>query len=125
MNIDVDELRRAGNEEHDRRKACAHQEIGIGALDRAGDELVAHRAAIDEEILMAGLGAMIGRKARPALKPDTFAHGIDPHRVRHEVRPHDAGDARSGIGGRRKIEQAAIVAREGKGDVADARVQGA
>ena len=31
--------------------AVARQEIGIGAAHRAGEQLVAHRPAVDEQIL--------------------------------------------------------------------------
>src|SRR5579872_5009775 len=52
MDVDVDRLRRPIEEESHHRMTIAREEILIRTAHRASQELVAYRAAIDEEILV-------------------------------------------------------------------------
>ena len=53
MDVDVDLFGRPVEKQRDDRMAVARQHILIGAAHRADQQLVAHRPAIDDEILVA------------------------------------------------------------------------
>ena len=93
MDIDVDHLRRAADEQSGGGMAPAHHQVGIGAADRARHQPVAHRAAVDEQIELRGLRPMIGGQAGKARQADAVALGRDCNRARHEVAAHDLADA--------------------------------
>ncbi len=57
VDVDVDEQRVDLEEQHRRRVAVAGQEVGIGAAQGALQQPVAHRAAVDEQILVRGVAA--------------------------------------------------------------------
>jgi hypothetical protein len=52
MDVDVDLARIAFDEQSGDRMPVGGQEIEIGAAQRAGERLVAHRAAVDEQELL-------------------------------------------------------------------------
>ena len=91
------------------RIAVARQHVGIGAADRAGDQLVAHRPAVDIGILLQRVGAVEGRQRDVAGEPHAFALGVDGDRVVGEVGADHLGDARkpavgvSPVGGRSSV----------------------
>ncbi len=51
--------------------------LGIGAPDGREQQLVLHRATVDEHILMRGVTPVEGGNAGKAGKLDIFAHCID------------------------------------------------
>ena len=70
-------FRRAVEEQRHHRVAIARQKILIRATHRAGEQLVAHRPAVDEEILVARRGAVERRQAGKAGQTKAFARGVD------------------------------------------------
>ena len=105
--------------------AVARQEIGIGAAHRAEQQPVAHRAAVDEEILHLRVGAVVGRqpgKARRAGTPSRSASTA--HGVVGEVAAHDGGEPRQRALpadrrwlAARRMQRAAPSSMQGEGDV--------
>src|ERR1700730_12762915 len=91
MDVDVDLARI--EEEGDDRVAVAFQQVGIGGADRAEEELVAHRPAVDEEKLRQAVGTAIGREAGETLQSDAFARRIDRKRVAAEAGADERGEA--------------------------------
>jgi hypothetical protein len=77
MNVDVDILARKVEEQREHCMAIAGQHIGIGTADRAGQQAVFHRAAIDEQILVVGNAAIIGWQAGNPGQPHRAAFHID------------------------------------------------
>ena len=67
MHVHIDIRRRQIEKQRHDRMAVARQQILIGAAHRADDQLVLHRAAIDEQVLMLARAAMrtsAGRQSR-------------------------------------------------------------
>ena len=85
MHVDVDQLRVAGEEEHRRRVAVAGEQVGVGRAQRAEQQLVAHRAAVDEEVLRHRRAAREGRQRREAAEAQALALGVDEKGVGDEV----------------------------------------
>ena len=120
MDVDVDQCRIERQEKHCYGVAVARQHVGEGAADRAGDQLVAHRTAVDIGILLQRVGAGVGRDRDVAGKRHAFARGVDGNRIVGEVRAHDLGDAAQapfgGIVGRGQVERGAVGARKCEAD---------
>ena len=57
MHVDVDALGRDGDEEQVRRLAAAVQDVVVGGAHRVRDQLVAHVAAVDVDVLQVGTRA--------------------------------------------------------------------
>lgn len=57
VHVDVDPRRVELKEQHVGRMAAAVQDVGVGFAHRVGEQLVAHEATIDEEILRVAAGA--------------------------------------------------------------------
>ena len=110
------------HEQRHHRMAVARQIVGIGAAHRADQQLVAHRAAVDEQILPERVGAAVA-SAAPA-KPSTTtpsrsARDLDgvgaEVRAEHVAEPREpAGRARQR---RRPGHRRALLAGEREGDV--------
>jgi len=66
--------------------AVARQEILVGAAHRAGQQLVAHRPAVDEQILVLAGRPVERRQAGEAGEPEALAVGVDRQRVVGEPR---------------------------------------
>ena len=66
VDVDVDLRRIAFDEQRRDRMPVRGQEVEIGASERAGERLVAHRAPVDEQELLRGVRPAIGRQAHPA-----------------------------------------------------------
>ena len=123
MDVDVDLLGRPIDEQRDHRMAVAREHILIGAAHRADQQLVAHRPAVDDEILVARRGAVERRQADRGRSAET-------RRARHRSRPNcrrsrGPTTPRAGRGGRvalrcRRPRRAAtiaiLVADHGEGD---------
>ena len=124
MHVDVDLARIERDEQRDDRVAVARQIIGIGRAHRAEQELVAHRAAVDEQILAERIGAAQRRQRGKALDHEPLAAAQDLDRIGAELgaehigkpgEPPDRAGHRAGPGLRR-----AVLAREREGDVGPA-----
>ena len=124
VHVDVDAGGVEFEKQHIGRVARAVQDVGPGLARGVGQQLVAHEAAIDEEILLVAPGARIGRqrgKARQAQRAGGF---IQRPRLGEEVVADDFAGAplkvmRSGIpwdGAGETAFLAAVVA-EAEGDV--------
>ena len=69
VDVDVDLLAGKVDEQSDDRVAVAGEQILIGGADRADQQPVLHRPAVDEQILMVGDAAVEGRQAGDAAEP--------------------------------------------------------
>ncbi|MCY1241167.1 hypothetical protein D9M72_540570 [compost metagenome] len=111
MHVDVDERRVERDRQHRDRIAAARDRFGIGGPDRRQQQLVLHRAAIDEDILLQRVAAIVGRHAGKAGEPDIFACRIDFDRVVAEILAEHLGHARQTIvAGRREFQRRAVAA---------------
>ncbi len=105
--------------------AVARQIIGIGAAHRAEQQLVAHRPAVDEEILAERIGAREGRQRGEALDAARpRARRASSDRVGAEVGAQHVGEPRQTprrAGQRRRPgDGRALLAREREGDIGPA-----
>ena len=66
VHVYVDFVRRQINEQRRHRMAIARQQILIRRAHSANDQLIFHRPAIDEQMLMLARAAMKGRQPRKA-----------------------------------------------------------
>ena len=121
MDVDVNLARIAFEIERERGVAARRQEIDIGAAHRAREQLVAHRPAVDEDILHGRGRAMPGREPGESGQPHVLALGLDEQRIVDEVAPKHLSDA---IGkalrvvvGRAKGERRQMIAGQREGDV--------
>ena len=85
MHVDVHLARRQRHEQRHHRMAVARQVIRIGAADDADQKLVAHRAAVDEQILPERIGAAVRRQSGIALDHDAVAFGAHLDGVQHGI----------------------------------------
>jgi hypothetical protein len=127
MHIDVDLAGIERDEQRDDRLAVARQIIGIGGAHRAEHELVAHRTAVDEQILAERIGAAERRQRRKAFdhEPvDAAAPAADLDRIGAELRAEHVGKAREPPDRARHRrgpgQRHAILAREGESNVGTA-----
>ncbi len=67
MHVHIDRFRRQIEKQHIRRITVAMQHVFVRGAHRVREQLVAHEAAIDEEILLVGAAAARGRQARAAI----------------------------------------------------------
>jgi hypothetical protein len=66
MDVHVDVGRVQLDVEGRQRMAVAGQEVGVGGAQRALQQPVAHRASVDEQVLVGGVAAAVGRQAGEA-----------------------------------------------------------
>ena len=100
--------------------AVAREQVAIGAAQRAEQQAVAHRASVDEQILLARLGAVESRQAGEAGNDGAAALAGDGRRVVGELVAHDAAQPReagvgAGLGGE-------VVARPPVADEAEGHI---
>ena len=109
MDVDVDLLAGKVDEQGDDRVAVAGEQVLIGGADRADQQPVLHRPAVDEQILVVGDAAVEGRQAGDSAEARRAAVVIDRDAVLVEGavgqggdprRPVLAGLDRRGCGGR-------------------------
>ncbi len=103
-------------EQHVRRLAVAVQHVGVRLADRVGDDLVAHEAPVDEEVLRVAAGAGVSGPGGEAGERE--ARRLDAHldRVGGEVVAEHPGGALARPLGRQVREAPAVVGeREGHG----------
>ena len=129
MHVDVDLARIERDEQRHDRMAVARQIVRIGAAHHADQELVAHRPAVDEQILPERIGARERRQRREALDRDAVALAAHLDRVGAELGAEDVGEPRqpSGRAGQRRRpgHRRALLAREREGDVGPAHGEAA
>ena len=129
MHVYIDEGVRAVDEEAYCRKPPAHQEIGIGAANGTGNQLIAHRAAIDEHELQAGLGAMIGGQACQAPQPECIPAALEVDHIGENLIAEHTRDATSpaavAFGLARKIDKDTLVRGEAHADMRGGQRQAA
>ena len=90
------------DEQRDQRVAVARQIVGIGGAHRAEQKLVAHRAAVDEEILAKRIGARQRRQGGKAIYGYALAFGRHLDRVGAEIRAEHVAEPGQTAGGARK-----------------------
>ncbi len=134
VHVDVDLARIEGDEQRDDRMAVARQVIRIGGAHHADEEPVAHRPAVDEQILPERVGAGERRQAGEAVDGDALAaralrsravtSGAQLDRVGAEVGAQDVAEPRQPPGRsgqrRRPGHRRALLAGEREGDVGPA-----
>ena len=97
--------------------AVACQDVLISAAHRAHQQFVAHRPAIDDEILVARQSPVQGRQPRQPGEPKATALGFDRQRILRKVAAEQCGEPRRPVGDRRQPQQAAVlVTGDGKSD---------
>ena len=85
MHVYIDQRWRAFHEQRRRRVAVAAEEIEIGPAQRACQQFVPHRAAINEKILRHRRATRVGRQCCEAGQMQPFAHGVDGQGVFREL----------------------------------------
>ena len=85
VDVDVDLGGIAFDEQSRNRVPVGGQEIEIGAAQRAGERLVAHRPPVDEQELLRGVRPAIGRQARPAEEARAVAPRVERDRIGGEI----------------------------------------
>ena len=124
MHVDIDLACVERNEQREQRVPVARQIIGIGAAHRAEQKLVAHRAAVDEEILAERIGARQRRQRGKTLDRHALALGRDFDGVAAEIGAEHVAKARQAPGRARqrrgKCHRRAFLAGEGEGNVGPA-----
>ncbi len=120
MHVDVDLARRHRHEQREQRVARLGDQIAVGRAHGADQQLVLHRPAVDEEVLLAGVGPMQRRQPGKAGDAHALALDFDRQRVVQELAPHDAAETREmsvGAQGLRRQSQArALPRRQREGD---------
>ncbi len=81
MDIDVDQLGIDFDKQRYQWMAVAGEEILIGAAHRAVQQLVAHRPAVDEEILVTRCVAIERWQTSKSEQAYAIAFGIDRQRI--------------------------------------------
>ena len=93
MHIDVHHRRIDVEEQHEGRMPAVEQHVAIGLAHRMGDQLVAHHAPVDVEVLQVRLTAREGRQSDPTPEPQPVAFDLDGQRLLQEGRPAYRSDA--------------------------------
>ena len=117
MDIDIDLAARDVEEQRDHRMTIAREQVGIGTTQRADEQPVLHRATVDEQILMVGDAAIVGRQADHPADMDVAAVEIDPDAVRGQIALGQRGDAAQLILPALHIERAAPVVLDDETDI--------
>ena len=115
MDVDVDALGRDGDEEQVRRLAAAVQDVVVGGAHRVRDQLVAHVAAVDVDVLQ--VGARARRLGRAGSAGDRQAAEVDGDgaAVLGESGAEQVAGARFGAAARPARDRLAVVPdREGE-----------
>jgi len=89
MHVDIDAPRIDFEKQHEARMPAVIQHIGVGLPYRVRDQAIAHRAAVDVEILLVGAGARGRRQPDPAMQAQAGAAVFD-----RQALPGEAGTQR-------------------------------
>ena len=106
VHIDINIFIRQVEEEGDHRMSVSMQHIGIGGADATNNKAVFYRAAIDEQILMLRIAAVMRRQAGKTRQPCFATFNIDFHCVVLELFAHNSREACKAV-----IQHIAIKAR--------------
>ena len=121
MHVDVDLARRKRDEQRQHRMTVARQIVGIGRAHRAEQKLVAHRPAVDEQILAERVRPRQRRQRRVAVDDDALALRRDLDRIGAKLRPEHVAEPRQPTGParqrRRECHRRALLAGEREGDI--------
>ena len=98
MHVGVDLGAIERHEQRHHRMAVARQIIGIGRAHRAENELVAHRAAVDEQILPERVGARQRGRGGKALDHDALALGAHFDGAAAKISAQDIAEPRQPAG---------------------------
>ncbi len=124
MHVDVDFARIERDKQRQERMTVARQIVGVGRAHRADQELVADRAAVDEQILAERIGPRQRRQRGKSFDRDPVALGGDRDGVRPEIRAKDVaepGEPPGRAGQRRgKAQRRTLLSGEREGDVGPA-----
>ena len=101
MHVDVDLARVERDEQRQQRMAVARQIVGVGRAHRAEQKFVAHRPAVDEQILRQRIGARQRRQTGEAFEAYALALGLDGNGVGAEVGAEHVAEAGQLVVGRR------------------------
>ncbi len=127
MHVDVDLARIERDEQRHDGMAIARQIIGIGGAHHADEELVADRAAVDEQILAERIGAGERGQRGKALDRDRAVSAPHLDRIGAKLGAQNVGKPRqpSGCAGQRRRpgDRRTLLAREREGDVGPAHRQ--
>ena len=88
MNVHVNAIRRYVEKQRHHRVTVAREKILIGAPYGADQQPVLHRAAVDKQILGAGIAAVQGRSTGLPAAPDAAALGRYGDRIIGEFPAH-------------------------------------
>lgn len=98
MHVHVDGFGRQIEEQHVRRIAVAVQHVLVGRAHRVRQQLVAHEAAVHEEILLVGAPAARGRQAGAAVDGERAGLLVERQVRGREAVAEDLRDALRGLG---------------------------
>ena len=93
VDVHVDFFCRQVEEQRQHRVAIPREHVGIGAADCTGEQAVLHRAAVDEQILVVGHAAIVGRQARDPGQAHVAAVHVDRDAVVLELARDQLRDA--------------------------------
>ncbi len=121
MHIHIHPLRVQREEKDDARVTPGDNRIGIGCAQRADQQAIPNRAAIDEDILSLRGRTMVSRQRDKAGNTDFIARRLELRRVLDELRADQRLDAAGKPCAirrlRTKIEARNVVARERERDI--------
>ena len=92
VDIHVDLLRRQRQEQRQHGIAPVRHEIAVGRAHRAGQQLVAHRTAIDREIELKAVRPVQRRQAGKPFDRHLAARGAERQRILDEIGPENAAE---------------------------------
>ena len=122
VHVDVEPIRADVQKQRQHGVAVARQQILVGAAHSPQQQTIAHRAAVDEEVLGLGIAAVQRLHAGVAGQAHGFALGVHFQGVIGEFPAHDlaqpgqtGGEQVAGAGA--IAEHRALAVGQGKGDV--------
>ncbi len=102
VDIDVDLFRRSVEKQGHDWMAVARQDVLIGAAHRTRQQFVAHRSAIDDEILVARQSPVQGWQTGQPGQHKTAALGLDRQRILPEIAAEQCRQPRCTVADRRQ-----------------------
>ncbi len=93
VHVHVHLFRRHVEEQHEGGVALVVQDVLIGLAHGVHQHLVAHEAAVDEEVLLVARGARVGGQGGDAVEVQRADLAFDVHRMLAEFGAEDGGDA--------------------------------
>ncbi len=120
VNVDIHHRRVELQIEHEHRMPTMEQHVAIGLTHGMRDEAVAHHAAIDEEVLLIGLGTRVRRQAHPTGQTQAGGLDIQMQRMLEEVAPEQRTDTpfhRQGVFTGTQLMHHLLVVTQGPADI--------